>query len=293
MNVFNSLQKNALSNTNSMKVLVDCATKLKNTSNTKDWLSIEKTLKIIQTYDKSRVFYGVLEKNQQVVVKIGDDKSITNEYNIGDKLKYRKGFIKFLCYFECDDDFLSYINPMAHKNYLCKGQGNSMRVIVMPYYMNGSLGDYCWNNDNIDVLKSCIKQVVLIIWINFSRYGFVHGDLHAKNILLDNVQPTNLILSYNIKNKKIEIQKKQFEPIIMDFENSTFEDKNNPTSIVKFYWDFNKFFSLLPTFIKNIDKSSLFNIVGKLSLISNESRFNEENIIDLLNLIDDITLDKF
>jgi hypothetical protein len=68
---------------------------------TKDWITILKTLKLpIETFDKSRVLLATLEQHEQIVVKLGDDESIKQEYEFGKRLYKIKGFVKFICYFE-------------------------------------------------------------------------------------------------------------------------------------------------------------------------------------------------
>jgi serine/threonine protein kinase len=293
-----NLQKNSLSVNNSQKITISCQDKL--VGNTKDWLEVVKSLKIEREFDKSRILLGILDKNDKVVVKIGDDSNITHEYKIGKALKHRKEFIKFVCFFECDDKFTSYPGVRSYSSteggtyapsggYLCNGPGSSMKIIVMPHFEVGSLGDYSWNKTNIHSLRCCLQQTVLIVWINFSRYGFIHGDLHAKNILLSSTDSTSL--TYKIKDKEIIIAKHGYDVVMMDFENSKIVDLSlglNLQDLNEFYFDLTKLFSLLPTFIKGVDLSKLQIINGRISSLSMSMKFEEGDVADILPLIDDI-----
>jgi hypothetical protein len=299
-----NLQKNSLSVNNDKKIVISCQDRL--VENTKDWLEIVKTLRVERDFDKSRILLGILEKNDKVVVKIGDDQNITHEYEIGEALKRRKGFMKFICYFECNDRFTSYPGNVSSRNYssteggtyapfggyLCNGKGNTMKSIVMPHYELGSIGDYAWDKNNIDNLRSCLQQTALIIWINYSRYGFIHGDLHAKNILLNVVKSINETesnqLSYTINGKVVNIGKRGFDIVIMDFENSKIVDKSKICELMTFYLDLSKLFSHLSTFVKDLKAAALLKIVTHVGLLSSKMKFAEEDIIDIIPLIDDI-----
>ena len=146
------------------------------TPTTEGWLKVIESIKLnVTDYDKSRVLLGYLESYGSVIIKIGDSEDILNEYNI-------KGFVKYICFFECADDFRNI--PSGTRDYICKGVGNSMKVIIMPYFPLGSLAQYKWAQDNIHIFKSCIKQSILSYLIAFYKERIIHNDFHAGNILL-------------------------------------------------------------------------------------------------------------
>lgn len=221
---------------------------------TVDWLHVEKSLKITQDYDKSRVLKAVLKSKKHVIAKIGDD-MIQREYQLAERLKSKRGFIRFFCYFTCDDDYLEH--PGTRKT-MCKGHGSKMNIILMPYYELGSVGDYGWNMKNVGILRSVVQQTMLIVFSSWYEDGFIHGDLHVKNVL---IKPNHYShMNLNVNKKKFRVETLGYSPVIMDFENSRFENKRNAFAISHFLMDLNKFFVTMSTFIKNLDVTTIFPI---------------------------------
>ncbi len=87
------------------------------------------------------------KSNGEIIVKIGDNDRIRHEYDISMRLRKVKGFVKYFCYFECNDNFF---DSFKRGN----GSGNQMKVFLMPYFPLSSMGMYRWTPDNLDVLKS-------------------------------------------------------------------------------------------------------------------------------------------
>ena len=101
----------------------ECQDHIEQYGSTKDWVHDDVSLKKLENYDKSRVLRAVLDKHTEIIVKLGDHDEIKHEYEMGKSLSRIKGFVKFICFFECKDDVLQ----------------SSMKVIVMPYFKMGSL----------------------------------------------------------------------------------------------------------------------------------------------------------
>jgi serine/threonine protein kinase len=261
------LTPNSISNTNSQKVLISCETK--------NFIT-EHSLKMQTDYDKSRVILTYLEEYGQLIAKIGDNQSnLQKEYEIAQTLNKQRGYMRFLCFFKCTDDFMRH--PNTTNNQLCKSNKTekTMDVIIMPFYELGSIADYKWNSQNIQELKICIKQLLLFSCVNFMRYGFIHGDLHAKNILLNSIKSKQVYpIKYKINETYFVIKRSLFDIVIMDFENSCFDKEN--TNL--FYIDLTKFFSLLSTFIKDINLS----FVHKCIAIINSHALNLDTNFDIL-----------
>lgn len=253
--------------------------------NTNGWINIIKTLKMpLEDYDKSRILLAKLEHHKDIVVKIGDDDSIRREYEYGKKLYKIKGVVKFICYFECNDDFLKY--PDKERNHLCNGEGSRMKIIAMPYFELGSIGSYEWNLDNIHVLRTCIKHAIMTN-ISAFMHGFLHGDFHPGNILLKKTKQSSIDYLFE-EIGEVNIETNGVRTWIMDFENTREISAENPRDIMDFYFDIQKFFTLLQDhrFIKNIDKSTNINIFQLVNKYMNSLRYPDMDFI--MGIIDSI-----
>ena len=143
----------------------------------------------------------VKEFHNKIVVKIGKTNALVHqEYNISKKLIDAgvHGFIHIDCLFRCKNNLEKYkIGQQIDKDtfQLCDSNGNdNIDVIIMPFIGKGiTLKNYL-----VDAIKykKILKQVVENLFNAFAKTGFVHGDLHFGNILIDD----------------------NGEPIIMDFD---------------------------------------------------------------------------
>jgi hypothetical protein len=255
------------------------------------WLHILKLLKLdTSDHDKPRVLLGTLEKYGEVVVKIGNTYDITNDI---EKALFRlKGFVKYICYLECNDDFRTI--PSSHRNTLCKGPGSSVKVLVMPYFPLGSLASFSWNKDKLPILHSCIKHTALSFITAFQNEKFIHNDLHAGNVLLKTTKQTSV--SYEIKDVGIiaDVPIYGIRPWIMDFEKSQFVEPNSLYDTIlmfnNFYYDLTKLFMFLketiPIDFRTIQPILMF--LGQLNMKSVYMTLSD--ITTLLHLVDGIDL---
>jgi serine/threonine protein kinase len=269
-----------------------CQDKITNTNpNTNGWINIIKTLKFpLQDFDKSRILLAKLEEHQDIVVKIGDDESIRKEYEYSKKLYKLKGFVKFICYFECNDDFLSH--PSKTRNHLCNGVGSQMKVIIMPYFELGSIGFYSWTNENIKLLRTCIKHAILT-YISAFFLGYLHGDFHPGNVLLKKTKQTSISYLFDDIGEISNIETNGIRTWIMDFENTREINKNNNADLLDFYFDIQKFFILLQDhrFIRNIDKTSTVPLLQIINHYINHFLYPDLNFIHkVLHYIENISL---
>lgn len=243
----------------------------------------------LEDYDKSRILLAKLEQHKDIVVKIGDDESIRREYEYAKKLYKLKGFVKFICYFECNDDFLKY--PDKERNYLCNGEGSRMKIIAMPYFELGSIGSYEWNPENIHVLRTCIKHAIMTN-VSAFMHGFLHGDFHPGNVLLKKTKQSSIDYLFE-EMGEVNIETNSIRTWIMDFENTREISAENPRDIMDFYFDIQKFFTLLQDhrFIKNIDKSTTINIFRWVNKYMNSLSYpNMDFIMGILDSIDKIAV---
>jgi len=207
---------------------------------------------------------GIIDKKKQVILKIQNFQLGKKEFEIQEKLKNNEGFIKFFCYFNCNINpkFYngSYIKGEKINNKICNSKGDKMWINIMPYYNNGSLEDKLIKL-NLNELFNIIK-IVIINYLNaFLENNFTHGDFEPKNIILNN----------------------DYEPLIIDFENSNFNG-----NIITFWRDLDRFFFIIQRYVKiNIDDFIRENIIMNMAYNKKPSK---ENITLLLNNFQKIIL---
>jgi len=203
------------------KYYIDCRKRIINQQpTTETWLSIIDKLKPTNFRDENRVLLGVLEKHSRVVIKIGESMNLKKEYDYGELLESRgvQGFVKFICFFECNDNYKRHDGTSTTS--LCNGPGTGMKYLVMNYFPHGSLRDHNWKESELPVLKSLLAQTVLAITHAYETCGIIHNDLNGGNILVTSTKEKTL---YDIPTYGRKI-------VIMDLENAirvrNIEDRN-------------------------------------------------------------------
>lgn len=273
--------------------LKSCQSKITSkTPTTAPWLRVLKLLKLeTSDYDKSRVLLGALDTHGEVVVKTGDSRDLEHEYSMSSKLQSLKGFVKYICYFECNDNFRTI--PSKKHDTLCDGPGSQMKVIVMPYFPLGNIQSYPWETHSIQELHSTLKHAILSMINAFHTFHILHGDFHAGNVLLKKTKQKSI--SYTIPDIGTfnDIETHSIRPWIMDFENSKVVSMDTPytkmMAMNEFYFDLNKFFQTLYNGRNKIDPRTVVPITifcGKLMMKGN--MLTKENSIEILTLIDGV-----
>jgi serine/threonine protein kinase len=214
------LVKASNSNTNSFKYYIDCYRISKEELTTEKWLTVEDRLKATNFDDKNRILLGILIEHQQkrVVIKIGTSITLEKEYNIAKRLSSNEGFINFICFFRCNDDYKEHPNPT--RKHLCKGPGDQMSCIVMPYFPKGNMRTFQFREvpNGLAILKSLLKIIYISMTKAFVDHGILHTDTHAQNILISDTSRKQI---YNI-------DLLGYKPVIMDLENALISaDKNS------------------------------------------------------------------
>ena len=168
------------------------------------------------------VLNALYQCNIDVVLKFGYIDSFIKEYDISTELNGLPNFIKYFCKIECNDDIKNIINNKDNiSNYkICNYGDNKIGILVMKYYNLGCVNDYEWNDNNFNILKNIIKQVIFAVIYAYKTKGFIHGDLHCGNVLLKIKR--NCSIQYESNNLIIE----KYEAIIMDFEKSKINETN-------------------------------------------------------------------
>ena len=247
---------------NSFKYKLDCQTLIdnhKNTSpDTENWLYL---VKQIEHDSPDYILYNaLLEKNKEIVVKIGPSK-LENEYEIGKLLDTLKipTFLGYICMFSCLDDFYTFKGKTeeekaflnSKRTSLCKKDGEHINILVLPFINSGTIDKYTWTKHNFDTLKNVIKHIVISILYSALYIGFIHTDAHLGNIM---IQTTNRkIIKYG-DFYELEIIG-GIMPIIMDYDKAQIQGE--PVNLFLVYNDIRKLFNLLDAELKikfNISK---------------------------------------
>ena len=227
--------------------------------------------------EQALILKTLYEQQINIVLKFGILESIETEYKISQELFELPNFIRYFCLIICNDNIKNIINNKnTIENYkICYYGDNPIGILVMKEYNLGSIDNYDWNENNLDLLKNVIKQVIFSILYAFNKKGFIHGDLHSGNILLKPRRNREII--YN--NKILVLDK--LEVVIMDFEKSKLNQNNKTTDLIK---NIIKFINSIVDNNKtkiNIDYDRNKLIKLKSIFLENINYFDEiDNIID-------------
>jgi len=272
------------------KYYISCSGRItRETPTSEPWLRVLRLIKTdISDIDKSRILLGYLAQYGEIVVKIGDSESMRHEYENNTRIHSLKGFVKYICFFSCSDDFRSI--PSSSRSSVCRGPGTDMGVLLMPYFELGSIAKFVWSNSIVHIFQSCLKHAFLSVLILFHKLNMLHGDFHPGNVLLKRTKQSEVF--YNVPEVgNYTIKTYGIRTWIMDYENMNYAKFNNQYAVIKtfndFYYDIQKFFMLLYNTIKNLDQRTVNPIVSYISKKSLDSSYLTKKDIDtLFELID-------
>jgi serine/threonine protein kinase len=268
--------------------LTTCQDEIHKRITTIDWIELVKAFKRVSMRDidfqKSQVLIAKLNQTDDIVVKMGDA-HLDHEYEMGVRLRKIKGFVKYYCFFTCNDNFRNYFTTETGP--FCKGKESSttqeMQVILMPYFPLGSVKDYEWKHKNQFI--SCVKLSFLALYAAFIDGHIIHGDFHPMNIMLKETKQTTI--NYD----GITIRLYGVRPWIMDYEASRVWNGNQPSprNWVDFIYDLKSFLFRISMCRINISKATLVPIEKLLLNAETYRRLNREELCQALDGLD--TLD--
>ena len=231
--------------------------------------------------EEAIVLKALYERNINVVLKFGIFESIDKEYKISKELMLLPNFIRYFCMIKCNENIKNIINnKKTISNYkMCHYGEDEIGILVMKHYNLGCIDNYDWNENNFDLLKNIIKQVVFAIMYAYEIKGFIHGDLHSGNILLK--PKRNSEITYNKKTLILN----ELEVVIMDFEKSKLNQNNRINDLVR---NIDKLF----TSIINSNNMKLNVNYDRNKLIALKTSLTVDNFYNEINdIIDDMTFD--
>lgn len=208
------------------------------------------------------IFEKLLTKITKTVIKICKSDMILKEYKTSCKLSNIDGFIKYICYFSCNNNVKKIIeNSMMHAD-----KDEDIKILLMKKYKLGDIKNYNWNFGNFNILKSLIKQIFVAFFEAFNSYGFVHCNVHFGNFLIK------------------KIKNGEYKVIIMDFEISFFDLTKNEYIVM---------LNIAYMVILSDILWKLNIVTENLDIITDYINTNREKLIDidyLLSLIDNIIM---
>ena len=92
-------------------------------------------------------------------------------------------------------------------------------VLIVPYFPEGPVRTYPWDETNLHILKGVLMQVVASMAIAYEKNGFIHGKLHLDNIFMkksERVEITYCICGDHM----VTVPTFGYEAVISDFDNS-------------------------------------------------------------------------
>jgi serine/threonine protein kinase len=193
----------------------------------------------------------IRKKNRNIVVKISRtaDKETKEymahkEYRIGKALSGINGFINYICIFGCFDDTHNKIQTSEFAK-ICdaddKIEKNWNYVLVMPYIQEGSIENYNWTKENVEILKMMVMHTVMSLATAFEKVGFIHQDLHLQNVLFKKTKRQEIEYVLSSGNRFV-FPTMGYKVVIMDFEKAV-------TGVKDTY----HFWNDLSTFLRNVD----------------------------------------
>ena len=231
--------------------------------------------------EQAIILNALYDNKINIVLKFGISLSIKKEYDISLALINLPNFIKYFCVFECNDDIKNIINnkETISQYKMCYYGANPVGILVMKHHILGSVENYAWDQNNLEILKNVIMQVIFAIIYAYETIGFIHGDLHSGNVLLK--PKRNNVINYGTK----ELSIIELEAVIMDFEKSKINQRDKQIDMIK---NINKFITSVE-YGNNIkltfdyDRNKLTSL--KSSFPEGINYFNEiENIIKQMRI---------
>jgi hypothetical protein len=281
----NSITNNSAGSSSGTKLRVDCADRISRDKSTRNWLT---NLSYLQTTSitkadmpHTKLLEAILDRKRDVVAKVTDhtEDTLKNEWTVYQKLHTNKvkGFLDYICYFECADSFRD-IDPPSRQQ-ICDGEGTDVRVLIMDYVKNKSLGEFDWHarDSMLSVFRSCCKQVVCTMVDAHEKLGYRHGDLHSKNVLLKKTTSKNI--AYECGQT---VETHGFKTVLMDLELSRFDQPS-----AKFWLDLDEFFSSI-VLKACIARHKTVSPIRRLIMNCCDANAPCSTAIELLPMIDDI-----
>lgn len=131
--------------------------------------------------------------NNEFIIKMDHGFRLYNEMFMNNYIVYHniQGFTRYFYLYSCIDELNPYNHLLDDFN---DSESSKMRLygLITPYFALGSLQTFDWSNETIPQLKECFKMTCKN-YMNASTHGFIHGNLHANNVMITNSFTTYII----------------------------------------------------------------------------------------------------
>lgn len=121
--------------------------------------------------EQALILRALYECDVNIILKFGILESIEKEYKISQELNELPNFIRYFCMIKCNENIKNIINNKnTISNYkMCHYGDNEVGILIMKEYNLGSIENYDWNENNINLLKNVIKQVIFSILLAYEK----------------------------------------------------------------------------------------------------------------------------
>ncbi len=181
-----------------------------------------KTIKSADEVDAEDFVHVALSKlvkqNKTIVVKIheADTEFAVKEVKSMKTLAKYRNVVRYICSFECLDNFEKWIKPVKEDVRFCTGGPQKLCFIAMEYIPDGDLTEFLRNHSHdIKLVKSLLLQIAMVIVELGTIYKLCHGDINSGNILIAKTSKKNL--TYQLFDEKYTLPTFGFIPIMLDF----------------------------------------------------------------------------
>ena len=181
-----------------------------NSSERHTWLQLKRVLQNIKGKGIATMMGHIDKAHDDVLIKVQLTTDALREYNIQQRIKNIDGIVPYTCFVTCGGDkkyIEEYGPPLKPYQKLCTKKGSELGIIIMPYFPLGSFESYLKHDSDVKktaVVKLIVCKSIYTLYKVYSLYGFVHGDFFTKNIVMRDLR----------------------DPILIDFEKSSFNDKD-------------------------------------------------------------------
>lgn len=230
-----------------------------------------------------KILQAILQSRARVVVKIADvHEDLKPEWDAYVALKQHRladHSVEYLCYFRCKDDIARFVSAQPS---VCRGEGDTMQVLVMEYAGTHSLDTYDWGRADIAVFRSCLKQALIHAIQAYEACGFVHGDFHLNNVLMK--PSTQKQAEYTVYGTSVVVPIHGFKIKRMDYEFS----RVGVTDPVRFYKDVAFFLGKLFHLERAIDPHTLLPLRDWVRSLEYNEEKDVSRILDVLPMCDGV-----